>query len=562
VTSTTSPFNPPGSLELPPVQQSAVLSTCVQGAPWLVALFDVDLHPIYLNPAGRALLGPREPDRYTLPPLAELVSVAWTDRLKNDWLPKVRVLGQWSGDFSLHDVWGAEVPITGSIQKCRDGDSGSHDLFLFQAMRRPPGADEANTERALLRALLETVPDSIYFKDRHSRFLRVSRSLALKDGIGDPAAFIGKTDFERFTAEHARPAYEDEQRIMQTGQPLLNHEEKETWPDGRVSWVSTSKFPLRNDQGGIVGTFGISRDITQVREEARQRQEMETQLQLAQKLESIGRLAAGIAHEINTPTQFIADNARFLMESFRQLETVVARHRELRTAVAKVPELDELSRAAEAIEKEAELDYLLKEIPKTLQQSLDGLGRIGRIVRSMKEFAHPNSPDLALTDLNRAIETAITVSRHEWKYVAEVVMDFAPDLPPVPCLIDAFGQVILNLVINAAHAIHDALRRRGEQGAARGTITVRTRHDGSWAYIEVQDTGTGIPAAIRDRIFDPFFTTKGVGKGTGQGLSIVRNVIVHEHRGEVDFVTEEGRGTTFRIRLPLTLPGPDDTSPS
>ncbi|HEX2100039.1 MAG TPA: ATP-binding protein, partial [Candidatus Synoicihabitans sp.] len=425
----------------------------------------------------------------------------------------------------------------------------------------------ATGDRALLRALLETVPEAIYFKDSHSRFLRVSRALALKDGIGDPSAFIGKTDFDRFTVEHAQVAYQDEQRIIRTAEPMLDREEKETWPDGRVTWVSTSKFPLRDDDGRIVGTFGISRDITRTKMEVLERQKMEAELQLAQKLESIGRLAAGIAHEVNTPTQFITDNTRFLQDSFAQIENVLLRYRALADAVMAGADaaagLSEAIAAARAAEQAAELDYLLREIPQTLQQSLEGLQRIARIVCSMKEFSHPSSPHLAPTDINRAIETAITVSRHEWKYVADMVMDFAPDMPPVPCLVDTFGQVILNLVINAAHAIQDALRSAGPDAPRQGTITVRTRHDASCAYIEIADTGTGIPASIRDRIFEPFFTTKGVGKGTGQGLSIVRNVIVRDHHGAVDFLTEEGRGTTFQIRLPLVhAPEPSAVEPT
>ncbi|MBI3300896.1 MAG: HAMP domain-containing histidine kinase [Deltaproteobacteria bacterium] len=171
-----------------------------------------------------------------------------------------------------------------------------------------------------------------------------------------------------------------------------------------------------------------------------------------------------------------------------------------------------------------------------------------KIVRAMKEFSHPGSEEKVETDLNRAIETTITVARNEWKYVAELATDLDSSLPPVPCLPGEFNQVILNLIINAAHAIAVVV---SEGSTSKGTITVSTRHDGDWAEIRVSDTGTGIPEAIRAKIFAPFFTTKEVGKGTGQGLAIAHSVIVDKHKGTIGFETEVGRGTTFIIRLPL-----------
>ena len=200
------------------------------------------------------------------------------------------------------------------------------------------------------------------------------------------------------------------------------------------------------------------------------------------------------------------------------------------------------------------LDYLLAEIPKAVQQSLEGIGRVASIVRAMKEFSHPGTGQKSAVDLNHAIECTITVARNEWKYVAEVVTDFDPHLPPVPCLAGEFNQVILNLIINATHTIADVV---GDGSQGKGTITIRTRHAGQWAEIQVRDTGAGIPENIRNRIFEPFFTTKGVGKGTGQGLAISRSVIVDKHGGTLGFETQVGQGTTFTLRLPLNPPPAD-----
>jgi signal transduction histidine kinase len=198
------------------------------------------------------------------------------------------------------------------------------------------------------------------------------------------------------------------------------------------------------------------------------------------------------------------------------------------------------------------LEYLLKEVPSALEQSLEGLGRVARIVHAMKEFSHPGSEEKKLTDINKAILTTLTVARNEWKYVAEVETVLAADLQPVPCNAGEFNQVVLNLIINSAHAIAEAL---GDKTDKKGKITIRTKQDAEWTTISIQDTGSGIPPEIQSRIFEPFFTTKEVGKGTGQGLSIAHNTIVQRHSGRLWFQSEVGKGTTFFIQLPMTTKG-------
>lgn len=311
--------------------------------------------------------------------------------------------------------------------------------------------------------------------------------------------------------------------------------------DGTWRTLESCAGVVHGADGQLANFVVVARDVTR-------RRESELKHQLGQKLESIGRLAAGIAHEINTPTQYIADNTRFLSDAFRQVMRALEPCRATGAKPAATPDGGARGTAVKAPEVEAELEYLLTEIPRALQQNLDGLARVSRIVQSLKEFSYPNSPDKAPVDLNRAIETAIAVCRHEWKYVADVTTEFAPALPPVPCLLDEFNQAMLNLLVNAAHAIGEALKQRGEK---RGTITVRTRAEGTAAVVEVADTGIGIASELQGRIFEPFFTTKAVGEGTGQGLAIVHTVIVKHHQGTVDFTSKAGEGTTFRLRLPL-----------
>jgi PAS domain S-box-containing protein len=535
-------------------QRHHLFALAFEHAPMFMALFDAQTLALdSLNREAVHWLDPQGNGDLEGLTLTDVVGISWADRLANTILPQCRVIGKWSGQCDIRDVWGSEIPANIVLLQNSGKADGAPACFSLSAVRLSSRPDDAHAlqDRELLHALLETVPEAIYFKDHHSRFLQVSRAMATKGGSQEPANLLGLTDFDRFTIDHAQPAYEAEQQIMSNGEPLLNLEEKETWPDGRVTWVSTSKFPLRDRDGSIVGTFGISRDITQLKKDEASRREMETTLQLAQRLESIGRLAAGIAHEINTPTQFITDNTHFLGDAFRQLEQTIAAYRTLGKQAAAHPDFAAAAEDAAAVDEKGETSYHLGEIPRTLTQSLEGLSRVARIVRSLKEFSHPQNANRIQADLNRAIETAIAVSRHEWKYVAEIVTDLAPDLPTVPCVVDTFNQVMLNLLVNGAHAITTALK---QTGATKGTITIRTRREERHVLIEVQDTGTGIAPEHRSKIFSPFFTTKEMGKGTGQGLAIVHTVIVSQHGGTVDFDTEIGKGTTFRLRLPLLAP--------
>ena len=289
----------------------------------------------------------------------------------------------------------------------------------------------------------------------------------------------------------------------------------------------------------------VARDITERRAAELERQQMEVQLRHSQKLEAIGQLAAGIAHEINTPTQYIGDNAIFLRDAFKDLLAFLAL---VQDGVNRGLLPEDWKERVEALD----LDYIEAEIPRAIQQSLEGVGRVSKIVSAMKDFSHPGGASRERVDLNRAIESTITVSRNAWKYVATLETDLAPQLPPVPCFPGEFNQVILNLLVNAAHAIEEANTSRPPGDL--GSIRVSTRQVGDMVEIRVSDTGTGIPEEIRSRIFDPFFTTKPVGKGTGQGLSIARAVIVDKHQGKLDLQSELGRGTTFVIQLPLTPP--------
>jgi two-component system, NtrC family, sensor kinase len=286
----------------------------------------------------------------------------------------------------------------------------------------------------------------------------------------------------------------------------------------------------------------IAQDITEAKR-------AQVELADAQRLAAVGTLAAGVAHEINTPVQFVNDSVHFLCDAATDLFALLERAREVRRCVEDKATPAELARAVEnaaQAEEDADLPYLVENMPRAFERSIEGLERVTTIVRSMKEFSHPSQKEMAPVDLNRAISATLTVACSEYKYVADMETDFG-DIPQVTCHVGDINQVVLNIVVNAAHAVEDVVRGTEQ----RGKIKVSTRRDGEHVLISVADTGGGIPEAVRSCIFDPFFTTKEVGRGTGQGLAIARTAIREKHRGELSFETELGRGTTFLIRLPV-----------
>jgi len=315
-----------------------------------------------------------------------------------------------------------------------------------------------------------------------------------------------------------------------------------TQDDKRVDlrWVASCEQSDSTGQHKVLR--GMMLDVTDQRR-------LENDLAQAQKLESVGRLAAGVAHEINTPVQFVSDSVSFVREAMDDLSEIVDKYRELRNATEQGADIAAAAKAAEEAEDDADLDYILENAPVALDRARDGLGRVAAIVRSMKEFAHPDRKEMAQVDINQAIGSTLVIATNEYKYVAEVETEFGA-IPPVNCYAGEINQVVLNLIVNAAHAIGDVVQGTQDKGKIR--VTTRVLDD--QVEIAIADTGKGIPADVRARIFDPFFTTKEVGRGTGQGLAIARTVVVDKHGGTLHFETEVGKGTTFFIRLPISGP--------
>jgi signal transduction histidine kinase len=306
-------------------------------------------------------------------------------------------------------------------------------------------------------------------------------------------------------------------------------------------------------------SVSLGADITAKREEMRKKQELQDklvaemkerermaiELQLAQKLESVGRLAAGVAHEINTPIQYVGDGVYFLRGASEEINQLLDGWRK---AIDELPDgaaHDALRvRIAELTDK-FDVDFLRAEMPKAFQRTLEGVERVTNIVKAMKEFAHPDASEHRGADLNHALKTTLLVASNEYKYVAKIRTDFA-ELPDVICNIGELNQVFLNLIVNAAQAIQDSAK-----DASTGEIRISTAVEGDAAIIRISDNGCGISPENLSKVYDPFFTTKEVGRGTGQGLAITHSILVDKHGGDISVSSQVGVGTQFTLRLPI-----------
>ena len=410
-------------------------------------------------------------------------------------------------------------------------------------------AEEAlKRSEALFNTIHQCVVDLIAIIDDQGRRIYTSPSYQFVLGYSDAEMqqlsstdLLHPDDLERVS---------EALRLLLEGQAMHWLEYRLRHKQGRWLHFESTATIIPDEGYGGARALVVARNITERKESDQRRLAMEVQLRQAQKLEAIGQLAAGIAHEINTPTQYIGDNATFLKDSFNETFALMDR------LMAHLGEIEALGGPAGDLAKTAlatfvttDLAFLGEEIPKAIQQSLEGVGRISKIVKAMKDFSHPGGESKTLTDLHRAIDSTVTVSRNEWKYVAQVVTEFDPAMPLVPCFPGEFNQVLLNLIVNAAHAIEAA--RGGKDTGSLGQIRIATRVTPTEAVVSVIDDGAGMPPGVQARMFDPFFTTKPVGKGTGQGLSIAHSVIVEKHQGRIEVTSEVGRGTTFSLHLPL-----------
>jgi PAS domain S-box-containing protein len=387
-----------------------------------------------------------------------------------------------------------------------------------------------------------TIPMSI--AELSGKFIKVNRALCEFLGFSDDE-LIRMSVGDILVPEDASDSNRERSQARSGQFQVRSVERRYRHKSGRILYGIANRAILCDADGKPMNIITQVQDLSARRQAEQEKEKLEAELRQFQKMEAVGQLAAGIAHEINTPIQYIGDNISFVEQSFDDLAAVFKAYRDF---VADARKADVLAGAATSLDETAErlhAAYLMEEIPASMRQSLEGVGQVARIVRAMKEFSHPGQREKTAADINRALENTITVCRNEWKHVAMVATDLDPNLPEVECMVGELNQVFLNLIINASHAIVEA-NRSGD-----GRIDVSTRRDGAWIEIRVADNGAGIPDDARPKIFEPFFTTKEVGRGTGQGLAVTYDVIVNKHGGKIDVESRVGEGTCFVIRIPI-----------
>ncbi len=445
-----------------------------------------------------------------------------------------------------------------------------------EAAQRAKAAGESMSRIQRLRELFDYLSVGVFQTsiDPKGRFLHANLALAKILGYTDPSE-LKQVDFaDHFLEEHAfKRLVEQVLREMS----VRGYEARVRRLEGDSVWISVSARVRYHHAQKVIRIDGIVEDITrrkQVEDEVRKLneeleerirertarlqesvdalKESQNQMLQMQKLEAVGALAAGVAHEINTPIQYVGDNLRFFEDVVADYHHLIEGYVDLREALSKGSDTAPLVEHVVALEEEIGVDELREEIQKALREAQEGVQRVTSIVRAMKDFSHPGGA-MEPYDINDGIRTTLTVARNEYKYHADVELDLDESLPPVPCDQGGVKQVLLNIIVNAAQAIgerHAAERARGES-TRRGTIRIATRREGDDLIVSISDTGCGIPESVRERIFEPFFTTKPVGKGSGQGLAIVHRIIAKQHGGRLEVDSVPGEGSTFRIALPI-----------
>jgi PAS domain S-box-containing protein len=448
-------------------------------------------------------------------------------------------------DGSLHDV-----VFHKSTYLNVDGHVAGLIGVVLDISKRTKAEAQVRRQKQILQQTLDSLKEGILRVALHSGAILDSNAAA-RELLGyDAEALRGLTLPDLHPDELSNCIVDGWRRIVLTlPETVDSFEVPVRLQDGTTIPCENTLIPLRDENGGVNEGLYVVRDVSR-----QKREEME-RIQ-TQKLSSIGQLAAGIAHEINTPAQYVGDNLRFLAGALRDLDFVL----DLPRLVEQGGDLAEFQAELVTRTAQVDLDFLTEEIPAALSQAQEGIRRIAGIVGAMKEFAHPGGRERELSNLNQIISNAVLISQNEWKHVADLSLDLDPALPSVACLADEIGQVVLNLIVNAAQAITQKHRDRADSW--RGTITVATRRAGEHAEIRVADTGGGIPEGIRSRVYDPFFTTKDVGAGSGQGLAIAHDIVCGKHEGRLHFETETGVGTTFLVQLPFRPAGSAAPAPA
>lgn len=402
--------------------------------------------------------------------------------------------------------------------------------------------DEAEAGRkfaeTLLHNAINSVSQAIFIVDEGNRLRFMNKAAMTLYGLNTNRDFTGNAFAEILVDAYAVAPSADGETHANTVRDRIQRLETETVQTWQSSW--RDERTLLHTQRPIPtgGFVMVDTDVTELFEANEKNRRLELELMETHKLESLGTLASGVAHEINTPTQFIGDNLKFLRESFDDI-------------TALVDTIDEKARKEQAdLMEEMDWDFMKEEIPAALNEAVEGVASIGKIVRSIKEFAHPDDSETTETDIVKLIENAATVSRSQWRHSAELTLASVDDEMVLPCYPGDVSQVVINLIVNAADAISEYSQTQ-DYSSGKGQISVTLEKDSDFCIIKVSDNGPGIPAKTIRRIFDMFYTTKPPGKGTGQGLAICKSIVEIKHRGKLSVWSEVGKGSVFIVKLPL-----------
>lgn len=410
-------------------------------------------------------------------------------------------------------------------------------ITFWDATKRNQAEEAQNRSEQLFRSIAENTADLIAVVDKGGA--RIYNNPAYYRVFGyTPEELKGSNAFEQIHPDDRSLVKRAAEQALRTGVGQIIEYRMQRRDGGYVSLESHGSF-IRDSRGEIEGLVISARDIGPRKLAAQ-----------AEKLGAIGQLAAGIAHEINTPVQFVSDNVCFLRDAWSQVEAAMASRF---AAAAGASSAETATRVCPP--SADEWAWLQEEVPKAIAQSMEGTRRISKIVGAMRKFSHSGDGSRELVNINEALDATLTVVHNQIKLIATVETDFQVDLPQVQCFPDEMNQVFLNLIINAAHAIKDASKKTPQP---HGRLTVRTRQVETDVQVEIEDNGPGIPQDVRPRIFEPFFTTKQVGEGTGQGLAICHDIVVTKHQGRIWFDTEVGKGTTFVLRIPISFSAKGD----
>jgi PAS domain S-box-containing protein len=508
------------------------------GRPYAMAFMDVRMPPGWDGVETTAKIWELDPD------IQIVICTAYSDYAWDEMLAKLGKTDRFvilKKPFDNIEVLQLAHSLTRKWRLLQESKAKLAGLEVLVAARTA----EIFQEQEKFKAIFDNSPEGIFQISVDGRFLSANPALAAICGYSFPAELIAQVTDPRTQLYADAERWEEFQRRMREEGSVGDFELEIKCKDGSKKWVSQAACKVAKPGDPAFYYQGFLVDVTARKQARRERDLMEAHLQQGHKLESVGRLASGIAHEINNPLQCIGGNVDFADESFRDFMVSLAAESAPASVGSTGPAV------AGGSDPGAETAYFMKEIPAALDQARQGVERVAKIVRALGDFSSRPKAGKIATDLNRAIETILTVSRGEWGEAAAMVTDFDGGLPPVHCWPDELNQALLNVIVNAAHAIADAAKAAPGVKSAKGTIRITTRRLGSLAEIRVSDMGPGVPEPIRGRIFDPFFTTKEVGRGAGLGLTVARSIIVNKHAGQITFETSAGQGTTFIIRLPL-----------